>query len=263
MKNDYVINGEVVTVYVTRRDGYKYEVKLDLDIFNELNSSITIKQYGQLLYAVVVISGKHHYLHRYIAQTLGSKVCRPLDGNCLNVCRSNLISEDRSIKPYYEIINNEVKVFLPKNNTVHILLLDLHIWEKYSAYYIRPCIHGNFYSARIYINGKEYAIYRVILNAPDNMQVDHINNNPLDNRLCNLRLCTNAENQQNKIINKNNTSGCPGVSFDKTRHKWTTQPMLNGIRYKLGYYDNLDEAIAIVKNFRANHMPFSKEYSLV
>src|SRR6185437_1309741 len=40
-------------------------------------------------------------------------------------------------------------------------------------------------------------LHRVVMDAPKNMMVDHIDGNTLNNRLSNLRLCTNAENQQN------------------------------------------------------------------
>jgi len=63
-------------------------------------------------------------------------------------------------------------------------------------------------------------MHRFIINAPDNMQVDHVNGDRLDNRKCNLRLCSHADNMRNKPKKKNNTSGYKGVYWHKKDENW-------------------------------------------
>ena len=57
-------------------------------------------------------------------------------------------------------------------------------------------------------------MHRVIMVCPDGLEIDHINHNPLDNRKCNLRICTPKENQHNKLPFKNSSSKYKGVSQD-------------------------------------------------
>lgn len=71
---------------------------------------------------------------------------------------------------------------------------------------------------RVYCVNRTYAVSRIIWemfngNIPENMQVDHININPQDNRIDNLRLITNLHNSQNRKKSKSNTSGVTGVSI--------------------------------------------------
>lgn len=58
---------------------------------------------------------------------------------------------------------------------------------------------------------KRIYLHRLILSAPDDMEVDHINGNPLDNRKENLRLATRAQNNQNRKMHKRNAVGFKGV----------------------------------------------------
>lgn len=48
---------------------------------------------------------------------------------------------------------------------------------------------------------------------PDDVQIDHINNVKDDNRIINLRLCTNDENSKKKCLRKDNTTGYRGVQL--------------------------------------------------
>ena len=74
------------------------------------------------------------------------------------------------------------------------------------------------------------------------MHVDHINGNPLDNRKSNLRICTNAENQRNKGVYKNNKSGYKGVHWFKRDKKWQAQIKHNNKSIHIGLYEDKEEA---------------------
>jgi hypothetical protein len=68
------------------------------------------------------------------------------------------------------------------------------------------------------IDGKRsiLQLHRFVIKCNDkNKIVDHINGNTLDNRKCNLRICTKSQNAMNSKIGKNNTSGYKGVYFSK------------------------------------------------
>lgn len=61
--------------------------------------------------------------------------------------------------------------------------------------------------------GEVLRLHRLVLNAPEEMVVDHLNGDKLDNRKSNLRICTHKENS----MNRKNTKG---VCYDKSKSKW-------------------------------------------
>ena len=76
---------------------------------------------------------------------------------------------------------------------------------------------------------KRRYIHRVIMECTDStIFVDHINHNPLDNRKCNLRLVTPAQNNYNKGIQPYNTSGEIGVYYNKRKDRWVAQIIYQG-----------------------------------
>lgn len=77
---------------------------------------------------------------------------------------------------------------------------------------------------------------------PDNC-LDHINQNPSDNRIDNLREVTFLENCRNKRKGRRNSTGCLGVSYSKKNKKYQSSIRFNQKHIWLGYSDNLQDAI--------------------
>ena len=107
------------------------------------------------------------------------------------------------------------------------------------------------------INGK--AIYkslsRIIMSEPIGMEVDHINHNTLDNRKCNLRICTRSENARNNAGQRTRTgSKYKGVTFhDCKKYKpnatglkpWRAYTRIAGKRIWFGYYITEEDAARV------------------
>lgn len=72
---------------------------------------------------------------------------------------------------------------------------------------------------------------------PEGFVIDHINGNPLDNRMCNLRLASREQNYHNQRRGMKNTSGIKGVHFDKARNKWRAEIRFYNHVVSLGRFD--------------------------
>jgi hypothetical protein len=97
------------------------------------------------------------------------------------------------------------------------------------------------------VNGRTRPWHRLVYEhfngpIPRGIQVDHIDGNPGNNLISNLRLATNAENQRNTGKYSNNTSGARGVYFHRRNQKWVAHIRFNGILKHLGCYHSLDDA---------------------
>lgn len=89
---------------------------------------------------------------------------------------------------------------------------------------------------------KSVYMHRQIMNAPDGVEVDHINGNGLDNRRENLRLATPAENCRNSPKQRRNTSGYKGVTWHKRARRWMAQIGIDGKTICVGYFKNPKDA---------------------
>jgi len=74
--------------------------------------------------------------------------------------------------------------------------------------------------------------------------IDHINGDRSDNRLCNIRAVTHAENQRNMKKNHRNKSGQVGVFWLAAPKRWWAYIGSGETRETIGYFVNKDDAIA-------------------
>jgi hypothetical protein len=81
----------------------------------------------------------------------------------------------------------------------------------------------------------------------DGLKVDHKDRNRLNCISENLRSCTNRQNVNNMSFNPKNTSGFPGVSFDKKRNLWYSRIGINNKKKWLGYFKTAEEAFEVYK----------------
>ena len=105
---------------------------------------------------------------------------------------------------------------------------------------IAGTVHSKGYLC-IDIDGRKYFAHRLawlyVHGRWPKQQIDHINGNRSDNRLCNLREASHAENQHNRRRkNKNNTSGVPGVFWNTNRRKWEARICVDGKMIRLECY---------------------------
>jgi len=105
---------------------------------------------------------------------------------------------------------------------------------------------------RIRINNQKYYAHRLaVLYMTGSFPIsdtDHINMIKGDNRWCNLRCCSRAQNRMNTKKRENCSSKYKGVCFVKGSNKWLSSIRINGSDISLGLHDNeKDAAIAYDK----------------
>lgn len=93
-----------------------------------------------------------------------------------------------------------------------------------------------------------------------NGQIDHIDGNKSNNRVENLRECSQSENQRNVLLRQDNTSGFKCVSKDKKTGKWKVRAQIEGKRKFLGYFNTPEEASDAYQEFtKLHHKEFYRD----
>ena len=124
------------------------------------------------------------------------------------------------------------------------------------------CTHKSSGYRHIKINSVTYQAHRIAwcyMNCDTPMSIDHINGDKSDNRIENLRVVTDSENQKNQKKYRTNNSGFTGVHWHSFSNKWRADITVNRKKKTIGYFDCKQDAIAARKiasvenGFHANH----------
>lgn len=141
-----------------------------------------------------------------------------------------------------------------------------HTAAKWNARYAgRPALtaievsgygHGDIFGKRYKAHRVAWALYYG--KWPDS-EIDHINGDPADNRIENLRCVTKEQNMRNQRRSIANKSGVTGVCWASHRSKWSAQIKVGGRKHHLGLFSVFADAVKVRKDaerrlgFHPNH----------
>lgn len=155
----------------------------------------------------------------------------------------------------YKLIDDYVIFYVTRRNgevfEIYADKSDLNLLKDYCWHVGWHKNIDSFYAETVLYLGKIDGKYkyksmimdRLIMNAPDNTEIDHIDHNGLNNRKYNLRISSVDQNSKHrKSKNKNNSSGYRNVCWDKQNKYWKIQIQIDGKNTDMGHFDDVHEA---------------------
>lgn len=100
---------------------------------------------------------------------------------------------------------------------------------------------GKFCARAVHGSAVRVRMHRVIMDAPRWLEVDHRDGDTLNNRRCNLRLATRAQNQRNTGAQSRSRTGVKGVTVSKSGG-YCARITVDGQQIHLGSFATLLEA---------------------
>lgn len=130
-----------------------------------------------------------------------------------------IVNEGKAI--YYKDLANPITIkgdiitiHCLRKGKLYKILIDREDVDKVELGYSVSLVEKGGLYARVNGSIREY-IHRVIIDCPEDMVIDHINNDSLDNRRANLRVITQEENLIYKKKPKDNKTGRKNISISK------------------------------------------------
>lgn len=80
--------------------------------------------------------------------------------------------------------------------------------------------------------------------------VDHIDGNPANNRIENLREASRRQNSWNQARTRNTASGVKGVTWQERNKKWKVRVMVSGVSHYCGLFEDIELAELVAEEAR-------------
>lgn len=147
----------------------------------------------------------------------------------------------------YEVEGDIIKINITNKNDEHqcTAVIDREDAERVLSH--KWTSNGNGY-VRTFINTKPLYLHRFLMCAPDGYDVDHINNDTLDNRKSNLRIVNHIENCNNR-----KTKGSVHHVTNRVLKKpYFAKITLYGRRVSIGYFATEKDAREAIEEYKAH-----------
>ncbi len=152
----------------------------------------------------------------------------------------------------------DLNLYIPEGETTKIELTDA--WGRMVDYCIidTNCVdkvkHLRWGLTKGYVwhAASKVRLASFLLPCPFNHFIDHINGDPLDNRMCNLRIATYAENARNTQLAKNNSSGFKGV-WKLPSGNYSAKICIDYRQINIGTYKTKEEAARAYDRMALKH----------
>jgi hypothetical protein len=108
----------------------------------------------------------------------------------------------------------------------------------------------------VLISGKQYGVHQIVYLLHYGFipkLIDHIDNNPQNNLVENLREANKTENNLNSKIRTDNTSGCKNVNWHSQKKKWQVRLCINKKSVSFGLFDDLEFADLVAQEARSKY----------
>lgn len=124
---------------------------------------------------------------------------------------------------------------------------DLEDYDLIKDYYWRISENNYIVANDIKTDKNHIRLHRLVMNCPEDMEVDHKFHNRYDNRKEFLRIVTSGQNNMNMGLKVHNTSGVTGVCWSNVNNKWRAYININGKQIHLGVFDDFQNAVEVRK----------------
>lgn len=135
-------------------------------------------------------------------------------------------------------------------------LVDDEDFERISTYRWNLLRCRNIMYAQCHLTDRTVLMHRLVMNAPKGMNVDHRDQDGLNNQKSNLRVCTHTQNLQHMAKKITARSGFKGVHCNPAKYPinpWSARIQVLGKRLELGQYPSAELAASAYNNAAVKH----------